>query len=271
MLPEIQVFGISIQTYGLLTLLGAVAAIIYCSYNVRKRGLDSDALIDILIYAAIGALIGGKLLYMLVDLPWLIDHLPQMIADPLSLLHYLGIGFVFYGGLLGLFAAVFLYFYRHPALLLEEYLEACMPAFPLFHFFGRIGCFLAGCCYGETGTSIFTMPLYTQANPDVLMSRYPVQLFEALFNLLLFVCLCLLSYRRRNAFHQLGFYLCAYGTFRFCIEWLRADAIRGVWLLSTSQWISLILVPFGVWMLKDSVRFLRWLERMRNKSNETKR
>lgn len=268
MLPEIEIMGISIQTYGVMTLLGAVAAILYCTVSVRRRGLNPEALIDIFIYAALGALIGGKLLYLLVDLPWLMDHLSGMLQDPLSLLRYLSSGFVFYGGLIGLLVAVFFYFYRHPSLILEEYLEACMPAFPLFHCFGRIGCFLAGCCYGAASNSLLALPIYTQANPQVLVSRYPVQMFEAGFNLLLFVSLVLLARRRRNGFVQLGFYLSMYGIFRFLIEWLRADAVRGVWVLSTSQWISLLLVPVGLWMMKDSRFFLQWMDRLRNRKEE---
>ena len=268
MFPEIEIFHMTIQSYGVMTMLGAAAAIVYCMYSVSKRSLDKNVMIDVLIYVIIGALIGGKLLYLLIDLPWLIDHGMQMLQDPLSLFRYLSSGFVFYGGLIGVFIAVFFYFYKHPSLVLEEYLEACMPAFPLFHCFGRIGCFLAGCCYGDVSTSIFAMPLYTQVNPDVLVSRYPIQLFEAGFNLVLFVCLAVFAFHRRNAFLQLGFYLCAYGTFRFMIEWLRGDAIRGVWLLSTSQWISLFLVPLGIWMEKDSRRFLHWMQLLRDRQKD---
>lgn len=270
MLPEIEIMGIRMQSYGLLTLLGACAAIGYCVFSVRQRKLDREVLIDLFIYATLGALIGGKILYMVVDLPWLIGHVGDFLRDPLSLLHYLSSGFVFYGGLIGLLIAVFLYFYKRPSLLLEEYLEACMPAFPLFHCFGRIGCFLAGCCYGAVSNSLFAMPLYTQANPQVLVSRYPVPLFEAAFNLLLFVSLLVLNRRRRNGFVQLGFYLSMYGIFRFLIEWLRGDAVRGVWLLSTSQWIALLFIPLGLWMMKDSRFFLQWMERLRseNERNE---
>ncbi len=268
MFPEFEIFHLTIQSYGALTIIGAIAASAYCMYVITKRSLDKDVMIDLLIYALIGAVIGGKLLYLLIDLPWLIEHGMQMLQDPMSFLHYLSGGFVYYGGLIGVFVSVFYYFYKRPSLALEEYLEACMPAIPLFHCFGRIGCFLAGCCYGEASNSIFAMPVYTQANPEVLVSRYPIQLFEAGFNLVLFVCLIQFAYRRRNAFLQVGFYLCAYGTFRFLIEWLRGDAIRGVWLLSTSQWISLILVPLGIWMLMDSRFFLDWLQRLRERKEK---
>lgn len=263
MLPKIDVFGFQIQVYGLLTLLGAIAAIIWCMYAVKQRRLDTNLLNDILIYAGIGALVGGKLLYLIVDIPWLTENAAQFIADPLSFLQYLTSGFVYYGGFIGLLCAVWLYSCRHPHVSVSDYLEACMAAIPLFHSFGRIGCFLAGCCYGEPANSILAIPVYTQANPTVLVSRYPVQLYEAFFNLMLFLFLASMSRRRRNGFAQLGTYLTAYGIFRFLIEFLRGDAIRGVFLLSTSQWISLILVPIGLWILLDPSSFKIWLNKIR--------
>ncbi|WP_075877973.1 prolipoprotein diacylglyceryl transferase [Merdibacter massiliensis] len=268
MLPEISIGNIHVQSYGIMVLLGAIAAIFYCTHTIRKQGYDADEMLDVLIYAGIGAFIGGKVLYLLVDLSWLSEQLPLLFSDPLAFLRYLSGGFVFYGGLIGVFAAVFFYFYRHLAFALEEYLAFCMPAIPLFHFFGRIGCFLAGCCYGETSSSILAVPVFTQANPEVLVNRLPIQLYEAGFNLLLFVCLLLLVFRRRNGIFQLGFYLTAYGVFRFIAEWFRGDAARGVWLLSTSQWVSLILVPIGIWMLVDSRLFLRFIHRIRDRKTE---
>ena len=80
---------------------------------------------------------------------------------------------------------------------------------------------------------------------------------------MLFLFLASMSRRRRNGFAQLGTYLTAYGIFRFLIEFLRGDAIRGVFLLSTSQWISLILVPIGLWILLDPSSFKIWLNKIR--------
>ena len=64
---------------------------------------------------------------------------------------------------------------------------------------------------------------------------------------------------------MLGFYLCAYGAMRFVMEMFRGDALRGIWLLSTSQWIALILIPLGIAMMCRPDRFGRALLRMQKK------
>lgn len=270
MFPHFTLFGIPIQTYGLCTVLGAATAILWCLHAVKKRGLDTDVMIDLLIYAGIGALIGSKVLFLLLDLPWIISHLGYLFSSLPVFVTYLAGGFIFYGGLIGLLLAVLWYACRHP-ISLGDYLAAAMPAFPLFHIFGRIGCFLAGCCYGMPSDSPFAMPVYTLANPAELVSRIPVPLYEAGCNVLIFLFLLWLFYRKSAAFRSLGSYLVLYGVIRFTLEFFRGDAERGVWLLSTSQWISLLLLPLGLWMINQSKWFEQWAKRIPSANKKTKK
>ena len=113
--------------------------------------------------------------------------------------------------------------------------------------------------------SLFAIEMTTLANPDVLMPRIPVQLMEAGANLALFIILAVLFFRAADAFRMLGFYLCAYGAIRFVMEMFRGDALRGIWLLSTSQWIALILIPLGIAMMCRPDWFGRALLRMQKK------
>ncbi len=111
------------------------------------------------------------------------------------------------------------------------------------HGFGRIGCLMAGCCYGISVTS--PIGVLAQAPGRHL----PVQLFEAVFLFVLSVILTVLFVKG----YKVGFpvYLAAYGAFRFVIEYFRAD-YRGNLIpgLSPSQTLSLLMVVFGVvWII----------------------
>ena len=264
MYPEITLFSLHLQSYGLMVVIGSMAAVLWCVFAVKRLALDVNVLIDVLIAAGVGALIGAKLLYILTVLPEFITHIQMAFTDPSFLLADLSGGFVFYGGLIGLLVSVLLYV-RKNKISAGGYLAACVPAIPLFHLFGRIGCFFAGCCYGKVSDSLFAIEMTTLANPDVLMPRIPVQLMEAGANLALFIILAVLFFRAADAFRMLGFYLCAYGAIRFVMEMFRGDALRGVWLLSTSQWIALILIPLGIAMMCRPDRFGRALLRMQKK------
>jgi phosphatidylglycerol:prolipoprotein diacylglycerol transferase len=131
---------------------------------------------------------------------------------------------------------------------LEYLADITAPAIPLFHFFGRIGCFLGGCCFGIESSFGFTTlhGIIDKANG---VNRFPVQLLESLFNIITFFILVKL--RKVNRFRKrlLYIYLFMYSTGRFFIEFLRRDDYRGKWLfLSTSQIISLLI--FGIVMIK---------------------
>lgn len=129
-------------------------------------------------------------------------------------------GFVFYGGMIGFFAVL---------ILLKRYLprqntNLFAVCFPLFHSFARIGCYFAGCCYGKTINGV----------------KIPVQLIESILLMLLFVCLlCLYLKGNRQIAKK---YFLFYAIIRFFTEFLRGDEIRGVIILSFSQWISLAIV-----------------------------
>ena len=131
---------------------------------------------------------------------------------------------------------------------LEYLVDMVVPAIPLFHFFGRIGCFLGGCCFGIESSFGFTFShgIVAEANG---VNRFPVQLLESLFNLALFFILAKL--RKAACFRKRGLYiyLLMYSTGRFFLEFLRGDDYRGKWLsLSTSQIISILI--FGIAAIK---------------------
>lgn len=110
------------------------------------------------------------------------------------------------------------------------------PAIPLFHAFGRIGCFLAGCCYG------FELSDPIVIASDFVITHFPVQLVESLFNILLFIVLNIVQRYRPNT-RILYVYMLSYAVFRFIIEFFRGDVTRGLFFgISTSQLISAIII-----------------------------
>jgi phosphatidylglycerol:prolipoprotein diacylglycerol transferase len=147
-----------------------------------------------------------------------------------------GGGFVFYGGFIG--AAIYCLLFNYLILPLSlSFIWPMIPALTLGHGVGRLGCLLAGCCFGkETDLwwGIFMHGHY----------RHPTQLLEAL-GLISLGIYFLKSHADKKIL--LIRYLIFYGLLRFAIEALRGDEIRGLWgPLSTSQWISLLLISAGI-------------------------
>lgn len=234
LLPEI--FGRAIPMYGVMTALGYLAAIFYCLHYKQRLGLKKDETLDIIFYLILGALIGGKLFFVFLN--W--DSFDA--SSPIEKLRY---GFVFFGGLLGAAAAGF-WAVRKKHIPFFKAADFFAPAVALGHSVGRIGCFLAGCCYGKEAPEAlgvhFTDP--ESLVPEALHGHalYPVQLIEAVLVFILFLILNKLSGKRLRRGTLSAVYVLGYCVIRFFTEFLRADD-RGVFTagLSPSQIISLLL------------------------------
>ncbi len=154
---------------------------------------------------------------------------------------WIGGGFVFYGGLIGgiCFVVIFSLLSRTFSFK-DSYLF--LPALALSHGVGRIGCLLAGCCYGKSTDFFISVPLHHA-------HRHPVQLYESLSLFLLFLILHRMVLTRVNPVSVILTYLCGYSVIRFSLEFLRGDKIRGIYMygISSSQLISLGI--FGVSIL----------------------
>jgi len=149
---------------------------------------------------------------------------------------WLGGGFVFYGGLIFGLAFYFIY-----TLILKKFpidhSKYLIPGLVFGHAIGRVGCFLAGCCYGATSSSHFAFLVDG-------VSRYPVQMYEAIF--LTFIGIVIIKMLKKQSSNDkvVTTYLLSYSIFRFLNEFLRGDEIRGIlWLdLSSSQWVSILVI-----------------------------
>lgn len=255
MFPYIDFFGRHIPTYGICALVGiAASAVLIWLMTKKRKDYNKINIVNIPIFALVGAFIGAHILYGITRL----DVLAYIISNPnvffasfgnaFSLLAEQFGGMVFYGGLLGALAAGKIYC-KAAKIDFLLYADIFAPAIPLFHTFGRIGCFLAGCCYGaeaEWGV-VYHNELIPEENG---VTRIPIQLIEAGLNLMLAVVLVLLSRRKLKNGTLLSFYFIIYAAIRFTDEFFRGDLIRGQVLgLSTSQWISILIFALGLVML----------------------
>ena len=178
---------------------------------------------------------------------YILTEWKQFIASPRSVLG--SSGFVVYGGIVIAVAATFLYA-KLKKLSYLAYLDTLIPFVALAQGFGRIGCFLAGCCYGrETDSFLGVIFPYGSIAPSGI-KLLPTQLFSSAGDFLLFLGLLLLAGRVRQRGVVGSAYLIAYGIGRFAMEFLRGDD-RGVTVgpFSISQFISLFFVLFGLGLL----------------------
>ena len=249
MFPFIHVGSLNIGTYGLCILIGAVAGIGVALIRAKRRNFPVEDTLFLSFFALIGVGVGAKILYLITILPDLIEHFQEIFTSLEAINLLFTNGFVFYGGLIGAVLAMWWYTH-HFKMDFWQSVELLIPSVPLVHAFGRIGCFCGGCCYGipfdpPIGIAFTNSPVAPNGIP-----LFPVQLVEAGLNFLLFFFLLWFAGKPRPQGRILGAYVIAYAVIRFVLEFLRYDFERGIlWVFSTSQWISLILLPIGIWLL----------------------
>jgi len=150
-------------------------------------------------------------------------------------------GFVFYGGLIG--AILGLFFTKKIFKIdVNTYLKYCTPMLPTVHFFGRIGCSLVGCCYGEPTTCEFSVTYTHSLFAPNNIALFPTQLTEAtmLFLIVIFLLIYINKFKGQYSFEL---YILLYSLARFIVEFFRYDDYRGIFLgFSTSQYISVLLI-----------------------------
>ncbi len=221
---------------------GLICGLLFVFFCARRYKLDAENAAYIYVFGFLGCGVGAKILYVAVTMRQIIEDIRNMGTIPALLAHLQG-GLVFYGGLLGAIGAAFLTA-RYVKCDIKEYYPALVPGIAIMAGFGRIGCFLTGCCYGAHTDSHFAVVYPEGGLAPAGIPLVPVQLYEALFEFLLVIVLAVISSRfPRVRPKLLSLYCASYAVFRFCLEFFRADDIRGVFgPFSTSQWISLILL-----------------------------
>ena len=236
-----------VYTYGLLLAAAYLTGLWLAVRRARARGLNGDRVMDLGILIIASALIGAKLLLIVVDFSY-------YSRNPAELFNLFRSGGVFYGGLIVAVLAA-MWYMRRSKLPLWPTTDAFAPGIALGHVVGRLGCLMAGCCYGGPASVpwaiTFTNPLAAEnVGTPLGVPLHPTQLYEAGAELAILVLL-LATERRGRGFPGRTFwlYMLLYAVTRFIIEFYRGDPRGAIGVLSTSQLISVVLVPISVVML----------------------
>ncbi len=240
MYPDILKLGpLTIHSYGLFISIAFTFGILLATYRAKSRDIDVSMVLDMSIYAIVSAIVGSRIVYIIVNYK-------DYVNDPVRIFYIHQGGLVFYGGLIGVIITLSYYIRAHK-LDFFKIADLLIPALPLGHMFGRIGCFLNGCCYGACTTSAFGVVFPGLHSP---VPRHPTQLYESLFCISsLFFLLFIEKYLKKSGYLFVT-YIYLYSAWRFSIEFLRDDD-RGAFLfgLSPSQNISLVGVVFATALL----------------------
>lgn len=228
----------TIHGYGLMIGIGFLSAYLLSDYRAKKKGLDPDHVFGLAVWAIVIGLISAKLLYY-------ITTIDEIMKDPKLLLDIAN-GFVVYGGIIGGIMGGYVYCRKYKLDFLK-YVDLIMPAVALAQGFGRIGCFLAGCCYGMETDGPLAIVFQNSAYAPNGIPLLPTQLISSAFNFAHFFVLTWLSGKLKKDGQVGAMYLIIYSMGRFVIEFFRGDLIRGnVGVFTTSQFISLFAAAAGV-------------------------
>ena len=245
MYPILIEFGFfKIFTYGLLVATGFFAAILFASSRAKKENLDPQKVLDLCFYIMVSALLGARLLYVVVEYQY-------FLANPLEIFMFWKGGLVFYGGLI-LGVLVSLWYLQRSNMPVWKTADLLAPSIALGQSIGRWGCLFAGCCYGKKTDVAWGVSF---ADPRSLaplgVTLHPTQIYLSLNALIIFVFLLWLNKRKVFDGQLLWSYGILYSIGRFVIEYFRGDD-RGFpieQVFSTSQFVGVIVFVLSAFML----------------------
>lgn len=241
-----ELFNIKIYSYGLLIAIGILVAGWMFLKRGKEKGYDEDKLLNMMIITIIMGILGGKLLFIL-------TNLKDIIVRPSILLNF-GEGFVIYGAIIMGALTVLLYCRKNKWNTLEL-LDSIVPGLAMAQGFGRIGCFLAGCCYGSETESFLGVkfPIDSLAPSDVHI--HPTQVYSSIFDFALAALLIFYLKKNPKDGRTASIYIIIYSIGRFFVEFLRNDERGSIAFLSTSQFISIFTLILGLVLFNlDKIR-----------------
>lgn len=232
---------ITIWGYGFMIGLGILLCLILGMQRAKKYNMSENAVLDIAIYGILFGFLGAKLLYVLVEFD-------RFLENPTSILG--SEGFVVYGGITAGVVAAIVYC-KIKKLRFLEYFDLLIPCVALAQGFGRIGCFLAGCCYGRETDSFLGVTFPENSLAPTGVKLLPTQLFSSAGDFLIMGIL-LWYYKKAKHIGDVGIlYMILYSIGRFLLEILRSDERGSLGALSTSQWISI-----GIFLLALILKYI---------------
>ena len=242
-----EIGGFPVYTYGVLLAAAYLLGLQFALVRARSRGLDPNRVMDLGIWIIVSALVGAKLLLLIVE--W--DTYTRNASELLTLVRS---GGVFYGGLIAAVVVALWYLRRH-RMPIWQVTDAFAPGIAFGHVVGRLGCLFAGCCFGKPTSVPWAITFHNEyaarnVGTPLNVPLHPTQLYEAGAELLI-LGLLLATERRGRAYPGRTFwgYMLLYGISRFAIEFFRGDARGTIGMFSTSQFVSLLIIPLSIIML----------------------
>jgi phosphatidylglycerol:prolipoprotein diacylglycerol transferase len=258
----IPVFGgLKLFGYGAMMVLALLGSTWMATWRARREKLDPEIILDMAFWLFLVGIVGARLFYCF-------QYWGRGINSWLDVIQYWKGGLVYYGGILGGAIAFFVYRHFRP-FPLRPYLDTMAPAIMVGTLFGRLGCFLNGCCYGDPCNLPWAISFPRPSPPwEFEVTRglippeathslplHPTQLYSALDSLVILILLLAFYPLRRRDGEVLGVLMVAYPISRFLIEYLRND--EGVFFagLTISQNVSILL-------LAGAMAYWAWLARL---------
>ncbi|OJW23918.1 MAG: prolipoprotein diacylglyceryl transferase [Planctomycetales bacterium 71-10] len=243
----IPVLNLPIYGYGAMLVLAFASSTMLAAWRAKREKLDSEMVFDMAFWLFAGGLFGARLFYVI--------QYRDGFRSPLDFFKFWNGGIVYYGGIFGGVAAFFIYRKFNP-FPIRPYLDALAPSIAIGTMFGRLGCFLNGCCFGDVCHTALgvrfpkpTDPWTSQVRnglipPDAAFSLplHPTQLYSAIDALVLLILLSAYFPMRRRDGEVIGVLMIAYPITRFLIEYVRND--EGIFFagMTISQTISVGLL-----------------------------
>ena len=239
MLPDILKLGpLTVHSYGLMLAIAFLAAIAVIEHLAKPRGMDADKILDFALVAMVAAIIGSRAFFVL-------SHLSDYRGNYWSALAVWEGGLTFYGGVLLAVPAAVIFMVKNK-LPVWPLADLVAPGFALGVGFGRLGCFLNGCCFGKPSLLPWAVRFPANSAAGALgCALQPTQLYESLFGFALFAGLFWLVQRKRS-FPGFAFclFIALYAVWRFFLDFLRyyEPSQFTLWGLTNNQWVSIILL-----------------------------
>ncbi len=258
--------GIKITCFGVMAASGFMAASFLLLANRKLRGLTADNINDITIYSIISGILGARLFYV-------VQFWSEFKDNPIQIFRVDQGGLVFYGGLIAAFSTIYFYCKKKNLSFLGV-IDLLAPSLALGHAFGRIGCFLNGCCFGRPSDLPWAVEFPVGSFPFSCypyQKLHPVQLYESCFNFIFAAALVIFLRKSKVHGNTAGLYLMCYGAARFILEFFRGDNSKFFNLLSISQMIGIFVFSAGILMFYISTKAAGKSEIPRSKSHKNQK
>ncbi len=222
----------AIHSYGVMAMIGFLAALFVARWRARRAGLVPDEVTDIAIWALLAGIVGSRIVYILQNTDYFFDT-SRRDWSLLDLVKIWQGGLVFYGGLIGALAVTLLLL-RAKKLKMLPVLDVLAPSLAIGQAFGRIGCYLHGCCYGVPVHAGAWYGCVFPANsvpydPQALVPipprtpLWPTELVSSFDLFCIFIILSLFFRHKRRSGEVVALYLLLVSVERFIVEFFRGD------------------------------------------------